>query len=120
MALPHARSPMKGRLLQTPTQVDATPTSAGTVLSPVAASTATKDGQFMGADITVGPTLIGQVEGLARDPISQRVRRLITSYGPGKRRVGVPIEGVVKRSAERLVLGVGVRSLDDLPDWTST
>jgi hypothetical protein len=81
-------------------------------------STATKDGQLMGAKITFGSMLIGQVEGLARDPISQRVRRLITSYGLSKRRVGVPMEWVVKRSADRLVLGVGVRSLDDLADWT--
>jgi len=27
------------------------------------------------------------------------------------------VEWVVKRSAERLVLAVGVRSLDDLQDW---
>ena len=81
-------------------------------------STATKDGQFMGAEIMFRSTVIGHVEGLVRDPISQRVRRLITSYGPGRRRVGVPMEWVVKRSAERLVLGVGVRSLDDLADWT--
>jgi hypothetical protein len=80
--------------------------------------TATRDGQLMGAEITFGSTLIGQVEGLVRDPISQRVGRLITSYGPRRRRVGVPMEWVIKRSAERLVLGVGVRSLDDLADWT--
>ena len=80
--------------------------------------TATIDVQLMGAEITFGATLMGQVEGLVRDPISQRVRRLITSYGPGRRRVGIPMEWVVKRSAERLVLGVGVRSLDDLADWT--
>ena len=81
-------------------------------------STETKDGQLMGAEISFGSTLIGHVEGVARDPISQRVRRLITSYGLHRRRVGVPMEWVVKRSAERLVLGVGVRSLDDLADWT--
>jgi hypothetical protein len=34
-----------------------------------------------------------------------------------RRRVGVPMEWVVKRSAERLVLAVGPRSLDDLQDW---
>jgi hypothetical protein len=84
----------------------------------MATSTATKDGQLMGAEIRFGSTLIGHVQGLSRDPISQRVRRLITSYGPGGRRVGVPMEWVVKCSAERLVLGVGVRSLDDLADWT--
>jgi hypothetical protein len=81
-------------------------------------STAINDGQLMGARITFGPTLIGEVEGLVRDPISQRVRRLITSYGQNGRRVGVPMEWVVKRSAARLVLAVGVRSLDDLGDWT--
>ena len=143
MALPHTRSPMKGRLLQTHTQVVATPTSASPLSaagcysatvapaaspaspankrgsgSPMVTSTATKDGQFMGAEIMFRSTVIGQVEGLVRDPVSQRVRRLITSYGPGRRRVGVPMEWVVKRSAERLVLGVGVRSLDDLADWT--
>jgi hypothetical protein len=84
----------------------------------MATSTATKDGQLMGLEIRFGSTLIGQVEGLARDPISQRVRRLVTTYGQGRRRLGVPMEWVVKRSAERLVLGVGVRSLDDLADWT--
>jgi hypothetical protein len=84
----------------------------------MAISIATNDSQLMGADITFGTTLIGQVEGLVRDPISQRVRRLITSYGLSRRRVGVPMEWVVKRSAERLVLGVGARSLDDLGDWT--
>jgi hypothetical protein len=72
----------------------------------------------MGAEITSGSTRIGQVEGLSRDPISHRVRRLITTYGPHRRRVGVPMEWVVKRSSERLVIGVGVRSLDDLADWT--
>jgi hypothetical protein len=80
-------------------------------------STATNDNQLMGAEISFGSTLIGHVEGLAYDPISQRVRRLITSYGLNRRRVGVPMEWVVKRSAERLVLAVGARSLDDLQDW---
>jgi hypothetical protein len=80
-------------------------------------STASNDRQLMRAEITFGPTLIGHVEGLAYDPIWLRVRRLITSYGPTRRRVGGPMEWVVKRSAERLVLAVGVRSLDDLQDW---
>jgi hypothetical protein len=80
-------------------------------------STATNDAQLMGAEITFGTTLIGHVEGLVRDPLSQRVRRLVTSYGLARRRVGVPMEWVVKRSASRLVLGVGVRSLDDLHAW---
>jgi hypothetical protein len=80
-------------------------------------STATNDTQLMGAKITFGTTLLGHVEGLVRDPLSQRVRRLITSYGLTGRRVGVPMEWVVKRSPSRLVLGVGARSLDDLHDW---
>ena len=80
-------------------------------------STAATDAQLMGAELTFGATLIGHVEGLSRDPLSQRVRRLITSYGLNRRRVGVPMEWVVKRSAERLVLVVGPRSLDDLQDW---
>jgi len=82
-------------------------------------STAADDAQLMGAALTFGATLIGHVEGLSRDPLSQRVRRLITSYGLNRRRVGVPMEWVVKRSAERLVLAVGVRSLDDLQDWAA-
>lgn len=80
-------------------------------------SKAADDTQLMGAELTFGSTLIGHVEGLIRDPVSQRVRRLITSYGVNRRRVGVPMEWVVKRSAERLVLAVGARSLDDLQDW---
>ena len=71
----------------------------------------------MGAEISFGSTLIGHVEALAYDPISHRVRRLITSYGPNRRRVEVPMEWVIKRSADRLVLAVGARSLDDLQDW---
>jgi hypothetical protein len=79
-------------------------------------STAAHDEQLMGAEITFGKTSIGHVEGLVRDPLSQRVRRLITSYGHAGRRVAVPMEWVTKRSATRLVLGVGARSLDDLAD----
>jgi len=82
-------------------------------------STLTNDSQLMGAEISFGSTLIGHVEGLIRDPISLRVRRLVTSYGLHGRRVGIPMEWVVKRSAERLALGVGVRSLDDLQEWAS-
>jgi hypothetical protein len=70
----------------------------------------------MGAEITFGSTLIGHVEGLVRDPLSHRVQRLITTYGLTARRVAVPMEWVAKRSALRLVLGVGTRSLDDLAD----
>jgi hypothetical protein len=128
-----ARSPKKGRLLQTLTEVVATPATSRTIVSPVTSGTATEikggpgsgalftsaatnDEQLMGAEITFGATLIGHVEGLLRDPVSQRVRRLITSYGLMRRRVGVPMEWVVKRSGSRLELGVGARSLNDLCD----
>ena len=94
-------------LLQTHTEVGA--------LGPTAA---THDAQLMGAEIIFGSTVLGHVEGLSHDPFSHRVRRLITSYGPTGRRVGVPVEWVVRRSATRVVLGVGARSLDDLGDWT--
>ncbi len=83
-------------------------------------STPVHDEQLMGAEITFGSTHIGHVEGLVRDPISQRVRRLITTYGLARRRVAVPMEWVAKRSASRLVLGVGARSLDDLGDRTQS
>jgi hypothetical protein len=79
-------------------------------------STAAPDEQLMGAEITFGTTLIGHVEGLVRDPISHRVRRLITSYGSTGRHVEVPMEWILKRSASRLELAVGTRSLDDLGD----
>jgi hypothetical protein len=82
-------------------------------------STAVQDEQLMGAEITFGTSLIGHVEGLVRDPLSQRVRQLITSYGVAGRRVAVPMEWVAKRSVSRLVLGVGARSLDDLADQVS-
>lgn len=99
--------------MQTPTELVATPVTSSSAMF---TSRATTDEQLMGAEITFGTTLIGHVEGLLRDPVSQRVRRLITSYGLMRRRVGVPMEWVVKRSASRLVLGVGARSLDDLCD----
>jgi len=70
----------------------------------------------MGAEISFGTTLIGHVEGLVRDPLSHRVRKLITTYGRPARRVAVPMEWVASRSISRLVLGVGTRSLDDLAD----
>ena len=78
-----------------------------------------QDAQLMGAEITFGSALIGHVDGLVHDPISHRVRRLITSYEETRRRVGVPIEWVVKRSPSRLELAVGVRSLDNLGDLVS-
>ena len=70
----------------------------------------------MGAEIRFGTKLIGHVEGFVRDPLSHRVRRLITSYGLSRRRVEVPMEWVVSRSSSRVALAVGVRSLDDLQD----
>jgi len=76
------------------------------------------DGDLPGADIVAGTAVIGQVLGLLRDPVSQRVTRLITRYGAGcGRRVAVPIEWIVRRGPRRLVLGVGTRSMDDLPDY---
>jgi hypothetical protein len=79
-------------------------------------STAAHDEQLVGAEITFGTTLIGHVEGLVHDPLSQRVRGLITSYGLKQRRVAVPMEWVTRRTATRVVLGVSARSLDDLGD----
>jgi hypothetical protein len=78
--------------------------------------TPTEDEQFIGAEIVFGATSIGHVLGVVHDPVSQRVRRLITSYGPDGRRVAVPMEWVVRRTPSRVTLGVGTRSLDDLPD----
>jgi hypothetical protein len=74
------------------------------------------DDHLIGAQIAFGTTQIGRVQGLIRDPLSQRVRRLITTYGPTGRRVAVPMEWVTKRTPTRLELGVGPRSLDDLPE----
>ena len=62
-----------------------------------------------------GSTL-GRVEGVLRDPESQRVRRLITRYGPEARRVAVPMGWIVRRTPTRVVLAVGTRGLDDLAD----
>jgi hypothetical protein len=78
--------------------------------------TRTEDEKLIGAEIVFGATSIGQVLGVVRDPLSQRVRRLITSYGPVGRRVAVPMEWVVRRTPARVTLGVGTRSLDDLAD----
>ncbi len=41
------------------------------------------DGDLPGADIVAGTAVIGQVLGLLRDPVSQRVTRLITVTGRG-------------------------------------
>lgn len=73
----------------------------------------------MGSEIMVGNTLLGHVEALGRDPLSYRVRRLIMTYGLNGRRVGVPMEWVIRRSPSRVVLGVDVRSLNDLADLAS-
>jgi hypothetical protein len=77
-------------------------------------SEADRDAQLMGAEIAFGSTVLGHVEGLVRDPLSNRVWRVLTSYGPGLRRVAVPMEWVVRRSPTRLDIGVGAASLDDL------
>jgi hypothetical protein len=71
---------------------------------------------FIDAEISFGATLLGRVLGVIRDPLSQRVRRLITTYGPTHRRVAVPIEWITKRTPKGLELGVGSRSLDDLAE----
>jgi hypothetical protein len=80
-------------------------------------STRTEDEDLIGTEVALGTTLIGHVVGVLRDPVSHRVRRLITSYGARGRRVAVPMEWVVRCTPDRLVLGVGTRSLDDLGDW---
>lgn len=82
------------------------------------ASLPTGDAQLVGAEITFGNKLIGHVEGLAQDPITHRIWRLVTSYGSSGRRVGVPVEWVVNCSATRVELAVGTHSLDDLSEWT--
>lgn len=78
----------------------------------------TKDEEFyqIGAELVFGKESIGQVLDVGRDPISQRVWRLITAYGPHGRRVAVPVEWVVRRTPTRVTLAVGARALDDLPD----
>jgi hypothetical protein len=79
-------------------------------------SVLTQDEDLMGAEITYGATHIGRVEGLVRDPVSRRVWRLLTSYGPTGRHVALPIEWVIRQTSQRVELGVGTRSLDDLGD----
>ena len=62
------------------------------------------DGDLPGADIVADTAVIGQVLGLLRDPLSQRVTRLITRYGVGcGRQVAVPIEWIVRRGPRRLI-----------------
>jgi hypothetical protein len=72
------------------------------------------DSDPIGSEIVFGPTLLGHVQGVERDPVSGRIRRLVTRYGSGGRRVAVPMEWVVQTSATRVTLGVGAHSLDDL------
>jgi hypothetical protein len=79
-------------------------------------STRSADEDLIGAELAFGPTVIGHIEGVRRDPISQRVWRLIATYGPRARRVAVPIEWVVRRTPTRVTLAVGIRELDDLAD----
>lgn len=76
------------------------------------------DPDLIGADIVFGSTSIGRVQGLQRDPVSGRIRRLLTSYGASGRRVAVPMEWVLQLSSSRVSLGVGAHSLDDLADQT--
>src|SRR5213078_4199877 len=74
-----------------------------------------------GAEVVFEKAVIGHVEGVVRDPVSRRVWRLVTRYGPANsRRVAVPIEWIVRASAQRVVLGVGTRSLDQLSDYEGT
>lgn len=82
----------------------------------MATSNSPNDDTLVGSEIMFGPTQLGHVEALVRDPVSSRVRRLITTYGPAQRRVAIPMEWVVQRTSTRLVLGVGSLSLDDLAD----
>jgi hypothetical protein len=79
-------------------------------------ATGTKDEELIGAELVFGAESIGHVLDVARDPISQRVWRLITTYGPHGRRVAVPVEWVLRRTPTRVTLAVGARALDDLPD----
>jgi hypothetical protein len=74
------------------------------------------DADLIGAEIVFGATSLGHVLGVVRDPHSQRVRQLITAYGPHQRRVAVPLEWVTRRTPTRLTLAVGAGSLDDLAD----
>jgi hypothetical protein len=75
-----------------------------------------EDVDLIGAEMMFGTTPIGHVVGVLRDPNSQRVRRLLTSYGPDSRRVAVPMEWVLRRTPSQVILGVDARSLDDLAD----
>jgi hypothetical protein len=71
---------------------------------------------LIGAELVFGATPIGHVLDVRRDPVSHRVWRLITTYGPHGRRVAVPVEWVTQQTPTRVTLAVGARSLDDLAD----
>jgi PRC-barrel domain protein len=73
---------------------------------------------LIGAQIIFGSTPIGHVQSVQLDPVSDRVRRLVTTYGIAGRRVAVPMEWVVRTTPGRVRLGVGAASLDDLADQT--
>jgi hypothetical protein len=45
-----------------------------------------EDEKLIGVEIAFRATSIGHVLGIVHDPLSRRVRRLITSYGPDGRR----------------------------------
>jgi hypothetical protein len=70
----------------------------------------------IGAEIVFGAQSVGYVLGMLRDPISQRIRRIITAYGPDRREVAIPVEWVVRHTPARITLGIGTRSLDNLVD----
>lgn len=76
------------------------------------------EGDLSGAEVLVGTSVVGHVQGVVRDPVSQRVWRLVTRYGAaGGRQVAVPIEWFVHRGPRSVTLGVAARALDDLPDY---
>jgi hypothetical protein len=79
-------------------------------------SSGTSDADLIGAEVAFGATTLGRIQALLRDPHSQRVRHLVMRYGARQRRVAVPMEWVVRRTAGHVALGVGTRSLDDLAD----
>jgi hypothetical protein len=76
----------------------------------------TRDEDLMGAELVYGATSVGRVLDVYRDSVSHRIWRLITTYGPNGRRVGVPVEWIARQTPTLLTLAVGPRALDDLPD----
>jgi hypothetical protein len=71
---------------------------------------------LIGAELVFGAMPMGYVLAVRRDPVSQRVWRLVTTYGPHARRVAVPVEWVTRQTPTRVTLAVGARALDDLAD----